>query len=292
MKTAESATRLAATGQSGTVGAKPRWLKEALDVTVTKLLPGSTILEMEVPRLGDVPALDLSQQDLWLQQPRAQDTALDLAALATAEVQDSDASGDYYDDNVLKAILKFGRASRSKSARFELAPANGSRPGFSLAAASCKEIAERLPLIPAPQACVVSGRLDEIGHGLRRFRLQIGDKVLQGRLDEGIVDVELLRPLWGRQVTVQGMVRFKSNGWPRVIQARRIDERADGDRFFEKMPQAELPGRGPIDQFKARDGPAGRAGPTGRLWGQVDPMILWGAWPGDEPIEELLAALD
>jgi len=25
---------------------------------------------------------------------------------------------------------------------------------------------------------------------------------------------------------------------------------------------------------------------------QVDPMILWGAWPGDEPIEELLAELD
>ena len=24
---------------------------------------------------------------------------------------------------------------------------------------------------------------------------------------------------------------------------------------------------------------------------QVDPMILWGAWPGGEPIEELMAEL-
>ena len=24
----------------------------------------------------------------------------------------------------------------------------------------------------------------------------------------------------------------------------------------------------------------------------VDPMVLWGAWPGNEPIEELLAQLD
>ena len=25
---------------------------------------------------------------------------------------------------------------------------------------------------------------------------------------------------------------------------------------------------------------------------RVDPMILWGTWPGDEPSEDLLAALD
>lgn len=24
----------------------------------------------------------------------------------------------------------------------------------------------------------------------------------------------------------------------------------------------------------------------------MDPMVLWGAWPGEEPIEELLAMLD
>ena len=30
----------------------------------------------------------------------------------------------------------------------------------------------------------------------------------------------------------------------------------------------------------------------GKALRHVDPMILWGTWPGDEPIEELLAQLD
>ena len=25
---------------------------------------------------------------------------------------------------------------------------------------------------------------------------------------------------------------------------------------------------------------------------RIDPMILWGTWPGNEPIEELMAMLD
>ncbi|MEY4244131.1 MAG: hypothetical protein RLZZ245_1716 [Verrucomicrobiota bacterium] len=25
---------------------------------------------------------------------------------------------------------------------------------------------------------------------------------------------------------------------------------------------------------------------------RVDPMILWGTWPGEEPVEELMALLD
>jgi len=87
VKTAESATRLAATGRSSGRGAKPRWLKEALDFTVTGLGPGSTTLAIEAPKLGDVTSFDLAQQDLWLQQPTAEETSLDLGARATVEVQ-------------------------------------------------------------------------------------------------------------------------------------------------------------------------------------------------------------
>ena len=31
---------------------------------------------------------------------------------------------------------------------------------------------------------------------------------------------------------------------------------------------------------------------SGKAMRHVDPVILWGVWPGDEPIEELLAELD
>ena len=242
MKTAESATRLAATGRSGGRGAKPRWLREALDFTVTGLEPGSTTLAIEAPRLGDVPDLDLAQQDLWLQQPSVEDTSLDLGARATREVQSSRASGDYFDGNVLQAILGFGKAVKTPGVRYELTAENQEGTGFVLEASTCAKIEERLDLIPVPRAFVVSGRLDEIGHGLGRFRLLMGRASLQGRLDRSHLDVELLRPLWGKRATVQGIVHFKSNGQPRFVEARRISARAEGDKIFETMPVAEIGG--------------------------------------------------
>ena len=120
----------------------------------------------------------------------------------------------------------------------------------------------------------------------------MGSASLQGRLDPGHLDIELLRPLWGRRATVQGIVHFKSSGQPRFIAARRIGARAEGDKIFESMPLAEI-GGGPVagvltgsDQVAV-----GSRGSTKAIR-RVDPMVLWGAWPGDEPIEELLAALD
>lgn len=292
MKTAESATRLAATGRSGGRGAKPRWLKTALDFTVTGLEPGSTTLGIEAPRLGDVPDLDLDQQDLWLQQPNPEDTSLDLGARATAEVQTSAAPGDYFDRNVLQAILGFGKAVNTPGVRYELIAENQAGKGFVLEASTCPGIEERLYLIPDPRAFVVSGRLDEIGHGLGRFRLLMGRASLQGRLDRSHLDVELLRPLWGKLATVQGIVYFKSNGRPRFIEAHRISARAEGDTIFETMPEVEI-GVGTLTDAvtkSERSKPVSTA--LGKPMRHVDPMILWGTWPGDEPIEELLAQLD
>lgn len=292
VKTAESATRLAATGRSGGRGAKPRWLKAALDFTVTGLEPGSTTLGIEAPRLGDVPDLDLTQRDLWLQQPSPKDTSLDLGARAAAEVQSPAAPGEYFDANVVRSILGLGDAARNLGVRYELVAENRGGTGFVLEASACPKIEERLRFIPAPRAYVVSGRLDEIGHGLGRFRLLMASASLQGRLVRNHLDVELLRPLWGKPATVQGVVHFKPNGKPRFIEARRISAHAEGDAIFETVPEVEI-GVGTLADAATeseRSKPFSRT--PGKAMRHVDPMILWGTWPGDEPIEALLAQLD
>ena len=162
--------------------------------------------------------------------------------------------------------------------------------GFVLPASACPGIKQRLRNIPVPRAFVVSGRLDEIGHGSRRFRLLVEGGSLPGRLTGSGIDVELLRPLWGGQATVQGVVHFKASGEPRFMEAHRISPRAEGDRFFAAMPEAERAAALVGDSLSTpkRTRPASRVEAIGR----VDPMVLWGTWPGDEPIEELLAQLN
>ncbi|WP_423924764.1 hypothetical protein [Candidatus Palauibacter sp.] len=253
-----------------------------MDFTITGLRPGSTVLDIEAPRLGGVAGLDPDQQDLWLQQPDVDDTALDLAALAISEAQNAEASGDRFDSSVLEAILELGNAARTEGVRYELVPCTPGGSRFVLEDAACPRIRERISLIPAPSAAVVSGQLDEIGHDQGRFRLLLGKHgTLPGRLDRTVLDVETLRPLWGRQATVEGLVHFKSNGQPRLIEARRITTRAAQDAIFEKLP------------ISIASGPRTHTTqPVAKRLRHVDPMILWGAWPGDDSIEELLAELD
>ena len=253
-----------------------------MDITVTGLGTGSTTLDIRAPTLGDVLNDEFAQQDFWLQQPHVQDTALDLGARAITEAQSFNGNGEHYDSSVIQEILRLGQAAGAGDVRYELIPGHPERQQFVLAASDCPRIRERQTMIPASRAVVVSGRLDEIGHGLGRFRLLMpGGRSLPGQLDRSQLDIELLRPLWGQLATVQGIVHFKPNGKARAIEARRISLRDEGDAIFETIPEAETSRRQvPLSRTPLKTTP------------HVDPMVLWGAWPGEEPIEELLAHLD
>ena len=134
----------------------------------------------------------------------------------------------------------------------------------------------------APKAFIVSGRLDEIRYGgSGRFRLWLTEGAhLPGRLHPDFLDVEALRSLWGKRITVEGMAHFKANGHPRFIRARRVSRFAEGDGYFEEMPSMEISEAQGLTQTQERQARSANF------------MELWGSWPGDEPIDELLAQLD
>ena len=90
----------------------------------------------------------------------------------------------------------------------------------------------------------------------------------------------MLRPLWGTQTTVEGLVYFKANGQPRFIEARRISHREEGDDVFEAMPWAEVSQTRMLTSIQDKHAQLTRF------------MDLWGAWPGNEPVDELLDQLD
>ncbi|MDE0206707.1 MAG: hypothetical protein OXP66_11850 [Candidatus Tectomicrobia bacterium] len=281
LATAERATRLLATGTGGTKGARPQWLDATLAVTITGMEPGSTILGMEAPQLRETAEVQFAQMDLWAKQPGLEATVLDLAAQAINETQMQNSVGDYFDSSVLEAILKFRKAAGTAGVSYEMNPRGTAQGKFVLDDSKCALVRERLDRIPVPRSFVVSGRLDEIKHGSGRFRLLMNRGTpLFGRLDTSSLSVEALRPLWGKQTTLAGMVHFKANGQPRWIEARRISSRVEGDNVFEEVPS--LRGQDPQKLFPVRS----------VRTGNFDPMVLAGAWPGNEPTEDLLAQLD
>ncbi len=281
LATAERTTRLLATGTGSGKGAKPHWLDATIDFTITELKSGSTIFGIEAPQLRETAREQFAQADLWSKQPSLDETAIDLVARSIHETQMEDPAGDYFDSSVLDAILKFRKAGGVAGVRYEMIPQGAARGKFALDDATCAYARVRLDNIPAPRSFVVSGRLDEIRHGNGRFRLLVDrNSALLGRLDAASLSVEALRSLWGKQATVEGMVHFKANGQPRFIEARRIGGRLEGDSVFEGMPSVEI--QKSHDLFPVQR----------KQFGAFDPIELAGAWPDDEPIEDLLTQLD
>ena len=281
LQTAARATRLLATGEGSRKGPKPRWLDASVDFTITGLNSGSTVLDIAAPHLGETAYEEFAQQEFWREQPRLDDTALDLAAFAIEEAGAAEPPGDRFDSAVLEGILKFKKATSTSDIRYELIPQGSARGRFVLDEHVCARVDEQLKSIPAPKAFIVSGRLDEIRHGANRFRLLLGQGLqLLGRLHPDSLDTEVLRPLWGKPTTVEGMVHFKANGQPRLIEARRMSGCAEGDGVFEEIPSVEKTEKQSLVMTQG-----GRAR-------SIDPIVLAGAWPGDEPIDELLAQLD
>ncbi|MDE2928808.1 MAG: hypothetical protein OXT71_20685 [Acidobacteriota bacterium] len=282
LQTGERATRLIVTGQSSGRGRKPKWLRASANFTVTGLNSGSTILEIEAPRFRETAYGELSQQELWHDKPSLDDTSLDMAARAIEEATSAESPGDHFDSDVLKAILKFNSAAGTPGIRYELIPQGSTGSGFVLDEHVCTQVSERLRSIPPPRSFIVTGRLDEIRYGGGRFRLLLGrNGQLLGKLHPDLLDTEVLRPLWGNPTTVEGLVHFKANGEARWIEARRMSGRAEGDRVFEESPSGKGgESLGPVTAQRKRNVRS------------TDPMILAGAWPGDEPIDELLSQLD
>ena len=280
--TAERATRLMAMGEGSGKGPKPQWLSAAIDFTVTGLKPGSTALAIEAPQFREIAYEQFAQQDILYEQPDLDSTALDVAAMAIKETQTDNPAGDHFDSPVLGAILKFEKAIKSSNIRYELTAQGSDRRQFMLKPSDYAHIAERLNKIPPDKAYIVSGQLNEMKHGDGRFGLLLNDgSTLFGRLDRTMLDIEALRPLWGKETTVEGMVHFKVSGQPRLIEARRIGKRLEGDSVFEEKPSVE---KADSTTFLST---SKKAQPR-----SFDPMKLWGLWPGSEPIEELLSQLD
>ncbi len=281
IRISERATRLQATGEGSVKGPKPKWLDASIDFTITGLESGSTVVGIDAPLLGETAYEEFAQREFWRPQPSLDDTALDLAAYAIQEAGDAGSVGDRLDSGVLEAILKFRKAARTSGIRYELTPQGSARGRFSLDENVCVQVNERLKNIPPPKAFIVSGRLDEIKHGGGRFRLMLdSNSQLLGKLRPDALEIEVLRPLWGKPTTVEGMVHFKASGQPRLIEAYRISVCAEGDDIFKEMPSVE---KTEIQSLVVTQGEHLR---------YADPIELAGAWPGDEPIDELLAQLD
>lgn len=275
---AERALRLAIQGESVKRGKTPSWLSKSLDLQLTGLESGSTVLNLEAPTLGETVGDQLAQQDMWFTPPTAEDTALSLVSRSVRDTTAENLESDAYDAGVLNGLLEL-KPFLKKAQRIELRALSRPKENFVIGMPEIEKFERLKQQTPEPHAMVVSGLLDSIQHSRKRFQLMVGEgQSLPGRVDEEFLDAEQMRGLWGKKVTVKGMVYFRPSGHVQLLEAHLIRLMQNGEEIYEEMP---------LEQSEA--GFVREVAQTGHRKDWL--KDVWAKWPGDEGIEELLAGL-
>lgn len=271
--------RLRVTGVAMAGGARPAWLARTVDFTATGFGADPTTVGLRAPRLRETAAAEFGQVSPEDDDPpdaNLDDTALDLVSETVRAIRSADSPDDWVDRSVVEAVAALGR-SAGDGAAWALEREDGTRDGFELDAAVRDRAEKQLTRLPRSRTFAVSGLMDRIQHGEGRFQLRLeGGKTLTGQLDPESFDIETLREFWGRPATVIGRVHFHPDGRPRVLVARNLDPRREGDEMFEDLPRGHGPGlpvMSPELEKKARD---------------FDWNRLKGLWKIEQSTEELL----
>ncbi len=281
---AKYTTYLFATGQSATQNTNPSWLRSLIGFTCVFERSRESSLCFRAPTLNHATAKQFAQKDLFERHPNLgmDATSVDLVHLSIEELLSDQSVGDAYDENVLTSLLRFQHLRSSHKIELSIRPIEYNRSPYTLnfdenLFESCTRRSAQIPL---PSRHIIVGKLNEIGHRRRQFLLDIrpNQKII-GRLSSSFDGLETMRTLWGHQATVIGSVHYKVDGTPRFIEADQVLPRQKGDDVFQKIPKP-MNWHGTVLPKK-----------TDGRQGSLDLSALIGSWPGDEPIEQLMAEL-
>lgn len=276
---AERELRLLVEGSSVKTGRPPVWLEKAADFTLVGIREGSTVLDLEATVLEEVLGDKVRQEDMWVPAPASDDTAISLVARSARDATTENMESDYYDAGVLSSLLDLRQFFRSHAKGLEVASDDKPADAFYLDSEGLEKAEKVRVRLPEPAAFVVSGKLDLIEHSRRRFHVLLPDgQRLPGQIDERELSHEELRTFWGRNVTLKGMVHFKPSGKIKLLEAQQIREKGPGEEIFARVP---------VVQTEAAFVAAYTQASEGRNWLSE----VWGKWPGDESVEEVLEEL-
>jgi hypothetical protein len=277
-----SSVRMAIEGSSSPVGAPPAWLRRAADVRIlgwAESGEGATILSIEAPTLGEAAEEVYRQPAFWETKPAPEDTALNVFARAAKEVRIGNPDSSLYDIGLLK---RFGHSSRLFDQQVKYLDLPETRAIQPALARLDREISIRAHQLteqtPASRQVRVFGRLDMIRHSTLSFEIFLEDgKPVRGML-ENAEQIEYLKSLLGRSITIVGKAVYRPSGSVLRIDAQGVEEGEEASKLFAKIPPP-ISHRMPITRIR----------PSEQHKNWMD--AFFGSWPGDESDQELLEML-
>jgi hypothetical protein len=257
----------------------PRWIERGTEFTILDFLedePGVVIGAR--PLIEALPAR-FEQQDLFTPfDPSRSAIALMLTSFSDAAAARADS--DAFDADLLGVFHKdFRRLLRAREIE-GVSVRNGhpDAPPVSIDRDALEVVHALRDRTPSARRVRVAGKVDVIRYSTCALVLTTpGGTAVRGVLTDG--DPERLRPLYGRDVLVEGLAQFRPSGRLLRLDIDRVSQAtADDLEMFSALP-LPLDGENDLSRFRRRQS----------AHGGINAIV--GQWPGDESDEETDALL-
>ncbi|NUN48685.1 MAG: hypothetical protein HUU15_07640 [Candidatus Brocadiae bacterium] len=272
---ARRAVRLRVEGRSTASGAAPVWVERAAEFEFTGAEAGSTCIVLEARSLAEADPERFNQREFFQEiDPSA--TGLQLFEDSAEDLLTGQKDSVKFDDGLIDVVENLRSVLRRGIHSVKL----DGRRALRVDAEALDGVGRLRREIPRDHQVVVAGKLDQISHSDRAFRLLLEDgSQLQGLVPE---DPDLLKALpafWGNNAVVHGLAKFRPSGRVLRLEATAI-EAANGDvRVWAEMPRPLV---GSLDAAQLRVPQGARSG--------INAIV--GQWPGEESDEEIRRALE
>jgi len=275
----ERTLRLSVEGASVKRGRLPTWLSKSLEFTVAGISKGSTVLEIDAPTLEESAPEQVRQQDLWYSMPNPEDTALTLLSKSVQDAVSEQLESENFDRGVLSALLAFKSPLEKHLDEFEVVSPNRPKDNFKIGRTELAKIGRLEAETPEPRAVALAGSFDLIEHPHRLFRLSLEDgRKITGKAEPEYINEQMMKDLWGKKVVIKGTAHFNPSGKIRFIQAQVVRPFEVGEEILQAVQEIQSPLK-LVEGFNIRQK------------GRSSLNEIWGQWPGEESIDELLSAL-
>lgn len=252
-------------------------LNDALKVSLTGILEGSTILCLESEKFEKT--LPGYQTDFFMlehQQELPQKTPVTLFVESFEEALENPDESDLLDKPLLKELLKFKKSFLKDDEVFSIQN-EGSFKSLRLKKSDFRKIQIAEEEIPQPESTIINGIIEELTYSKLKVKIQTKGGIVEGFLSES-VNPEEIKNWWGKEATIAGTLHYKS-GKKTVFEIERIFESQPGDEFFSKQQRHEN-----LEEQIQRQLQEGK---------QNNPLsIIVGSWQGEETDEEFDAMLN
>jgi len=265
-------------------GRGPDWLREATDLNPVGIQDAgdhSKIVIIDAPALGVAATEMYENKGLFDSFPSVHETALDVLSQTVGVIAARDPASEWYDTDLLKRMEKFRPLLKRQGASgIGLATLNGAGietlPTATIDQATIDAAASLHRQSPKERRVRISGKLDMLRDSDRAFDLLLADGTrIRGVWEDDLgAIIQLLR----KQVVVDALAVFRPSGSLLRIEAGGMEEAADEDLYFSKMPK---PAPNRMDLRALHQTQAAHTGLS----------AIYGKWPGAESEAQLLAAL-